>query len=60
MEDERSAGAGLTGLRLSPKVIDVVIAEVKTNDPCTLNGPWTASESQNVNRVLAAIGCRTV
>jgi hypothetical protein len=44
-------------LRLSPEVIDMIIAEVKTNDPCTLNGPWTAKESQNVNRVLAAIGC---
>jgi hypothetical protein len=44
-------------LHLSTKLIDVVIAEVKTNDPCTLNGPWTKSESQNVNRVLAAIGC---
>lgn len=31
-------------LRLSPKVIDIVIAEVKTNDPCKLNGPWTAPE----------------
>src|SRR6266403_1355615 len=26
-------------LDLSPHLIDVVIAEVKTNQPCTLNGP---------------------
>ena len=44
-------------LCLSPEAIDVVIAEVKTNQPCALNGPWTAEESQNVHRVLAAIGC---
>jgi hypothetical protein len=37
--------------------IDVVIAEVKTNQPCTLNGPWTRQDRQNVHRVLAAIGC---
>jgi hypothetical protein len=30
---------------------------VKTNQPCTLNGPWTREDEQNVNRVLAAIGC---
>ena len=34
---------------------DVVIAEVKTNQPCTLNGPWTREDRQNVHRVLAAI-----
>jgi hypothetical protein len=38
-------------------VIDVVIAEVKTNQPCTLNGPWTFDDRRNVHRVLAAIGC---
>jgi hypothetical protein len=37
--------------------IDVLIAEVKTNDPCTLNGPWTRLDRRNVHRVLAAIGC---
>ena len=45
------------GLALSSDLIDVAIVEVKTNDPCTLNGPWTAPERQNVNRVVAAIGC---
>jgi hypothetical protein len=45
-------------LRLSSTAIDVTIVEVKgTNQPCSLNGPWTSEERQNVNRVLAAIGC---
>lgn len=44
-------------LALSGDLIDVVIAEVKTNQPCTLNGPWTWQDRQNVHRVLAAIGC---
>jgi hypothetical protein len=47
----------IAGLSLSDQVIDVVIAEVKTNQPCTLNGPWTREDQQNVHRVLAAIGC---
>ena len=44
-------------LALSHDLIDAVIAEVKTNDPCTLNGPWTRHDQQNVHRVLAATGC---
>ena len=44
-------------LALSRDRIDVVIAEVKKNQPCTLNGPWTRQDDQNVHRVLAAIGC---
>jgi hypothetical protein len=44
-------------LALSRDWTDVVIAEVKTNQPCTLNGPWTREDRQNVHRVLAAIGC---
>jgi hypothetical protein len=44
-------------LSLSSDTIDVVIAEVKTNQPCTLNGPWTRQDRHNVQRVLAAIGC---
>ncbi|MBR1236629.1 hypothetical protein [Bradyrhizobium sp. AUGA SZCCT0182] len=44
-------------LALSRDLIDVVVAEVKTNQRCTLNGPWTLQEQQNVHRVLAAIGC---
>lgn len=47
----------IDGLRLSGELIDIVIAEVKTNQPCTLNGPWTKQDRLNVNRVLAAIGC---
>jgi len=43
-------------LSLSGDLIDVVIAEVKTNQACTLNGPWTKQDRQNVHRVLAAIG----
>lgn len=45
------------GLALSHNLIDIVIAEVKTNQRCTLNGPWTQQDSQNVQRVIAAIGC---
>jgi hypothetical protein len=44
-------------LRLSSVLIDVAIVEVKANQPCALNGPWTAKEHQNVDRVIAAIGC---
>ncbi|WP_256806808.1 hypothetical protein [Bradyrhizobium sp. Bra64] len=44
-------------LALSGDLIDLVIAEVKTNQPCTLNGPWTRQDRQNVHRVLAAVGC---
>lgn len=51
MEDDEQ------GLALSPELIDIVIAEVKANQPCSLNGPWTRADRQNVNRVLAAIGC---
>ena len=43
-------------LNLSSDRIDVVIAEVKTGR-CALNGPWTKQDRQNVQRVLAAIGC---
>jgi hypothetical protein len=44
-------------LMLSRDLIDVVIAEVKRNQPCTLNGPWTQRDGNNVHRVLPAIGC---
>ena len=44
-------------LRLMTDRIDVIIAEVKTNGPCRLNGPWTDEDQRNVDRVLAAIGC---
>ena len=44
-------------LRLATDRIDVVIAEVKTNGACRLNGPWTDEDKRNVDRVLAAIGC---
>jgi hypothetical protein len=44
-------------LRLSSALIDVVIVEVKGSQACTLNGPWTDQEHQNVNRVLAATRC---
>src|SRR6516225_8740359 len=37
-------------LALSRDRIDVVLAEVKTNRPCTLNGPWTRKDRQNVDR----------
>lgn len=44
-------------LELSENLTEIVIVEVKTNDPCTLNGPWTDEDAANVQRVLAAIGC---
>lgn len=44
-------------LALAGDLIDVAVVEVKTNQPCTLNGPWTRQDRQNVHRVLAAIGC---
>jgi hypothetical protein len=44
-------------LALSDNLIDILIAEVKTSQPCTLNGPWTVEDRENVHRVLAAIGC---
>ncbi len=47
----------VAGLSLSRDQIDVVIVEVKTNQPCTLNGPWTQSDQKNIHRVLAAVGC---
>jgi hypothetical protein len=45
------------GLALSGDLIDIVIAEVKTNQCCSLNGPWTDYGEQNVHRALAAVGC---
>lgn len=45
------------GLALSRNLIDIVVVEVKANQPCCLNGPWTAEDRKNVHRVLAAIGC---
>lgn len=45
------------GLALSRDLIDIAIVEVKTNQPCSLNGPWTRQDELNVHRVLAAIGC---
>jgi hypothetical protein len=44
-------------LALSRDLVDVVIVEVKTTQPCTLNGPWTEEGRQNVHRALVAIGC---
>jgi hypothetical protein len=44
-------------LGLTSRFDDVVIVDVKTNQPCTLNGPWTNPDRRNVHRVLAAIGC---
>lgn len=35
---------------------NVIIAEIKTGR-CSLNGPWTAPEKANMQRVLQAIGC---
>ncbi len=51
MQDDTDA------LGLTSDWTDIVIVEVKTNDPCTLNGPWTNKDAENVHRVLAAIGC---
>lgn len=35
---------------------DLVMAEVKRG-PCALNGPWTDPAKENIQRVIAAIGC---
>ena len=43
-------------LALSPDRIDVFIAEIKTNQPCSLNGPWSNKDDKNIHRVLAS--CR--
>lgn len=44
-------------LSLTRRLDDVAIVEVKRNQPCSLNGPWTDPDRRNVHRVLAAIGC---
>lgn len=44
-------------LALSERLIDILIVEIKRNQPCTLNGPWTREDSHNIHRLLAAIGC---
>lgn len=36
--------------------VNVILAEVKTGQ-CALNGPWSNRESNNLQRVLRAIGC---
>lgn len=46
-----------TSLELSRDQIDICIVEVKGNQPCTLNGPWTRKDKKNIHRVLSAIGC---
>lgn len=37
-------------------LVNVIIAEIKTG-LCSLNGPWTAPEQENMQRVLRAVGC---
>jgi hypothetical protein len=49
MEDDPKVAACTT-------FTNVVIAEVKTGR-CSLNGPWTNPEDENMRRVLKAIGC---
>jgi len=49
MEDDRRWTTGGT-------YVSVIIAEVKRSK-CSLNGPWTKPERQNMQRVLRAIGC---
>jgi len=46
----------MDALSLTRERIDVVIAEIKEGQ-CHLNGPWTDPFRENVQRVLAAIGC---
>lgn len=55
--DADEAMADDAHLELRTDLNEVVIVEVKTNQPCTLNGPWKHQEQANVERVLAAIGC---
>jgi hypothetical protein len=40
-----------------PNRVQVVFVEVKSgNRPCSLNGPWTLPERENMHRVLYAVG----
>jgi hypothetical protein len=57
MFDHRTPMVDDERLALTHRFDDVVIVEVKKNQPCTLNGPWTNPDRQNVHRVLAAVGC---
>jgi hypothetical protein len=36
--------------------VDFVVAEVKTNQPCSLNGPWTDPSRTNINHLLRSMG----
>ena len=45
------------GLSLSRDLIDVVMAEIKRNQPCTLNDAWIRPSRENVDRAIASIGC---
>ena len=45
------------GPSLSRHLIDVVMAEIKTNQPCALNDAWTMRSRANVDRAIASIGC---
>lgn len=50
-------GDDTDALRLASDIIDIAIVEVKTNQACSLNGPWSNPDARNIHRVLAAIGC---
>lgn len=36
--------------------VNVIVAEIKTS-LCSLNGPWTDPQKENMQRVIKAIGC---
>jgi len=56
-DPDRTMGDDTNALQLSNQLTDVAIIEVKTSQPCSLNGPWSDQDQHNVHRVLAAIGC---
>ena len=36
--------------------LEFVVAEVKANQSCSLNGPWTQPQRKNINHLLESIG----
>jgi hypothetical protein len=56
-DDEHPMQDDADRLRLVTNRTDVVIAEIKRNEICRLNGPWTDENQRNIDRILAAIGC---
>lgn len=56
-DDQEPMRDDVETLDLSSDVVEIVIAEIKSNQPCSLNGPWSNRDARNVQRTLVAIGC---